>query len=264
MAMEKRTLLTLEHIPSPPSFLCNKSPQKALSKREKHVASSWDERTPAGMFSGLLPWGEVDAEARIQWDMFTEAWGPVEGAAVSFRPSAWGAVCSTTRGPPPQETLIKLFWVHTLSQNKLSRYSICLISFVCMCSWLCLLQLQMSAIQNIKLAHLGSAPPCMEHYSLAWVLGEICSVLNISVVRKTSDGRSDPTESFIFSKKGLELVTATRWVVLLVLVAWSQLSQDVGAQDKRSQAHPYAPPESPGSCLSSFTLCKGSRYSFSF
>lgn len=176
-----------------------------------------------------------------------------------------GGQCAAPPGDPlPQETLIKLFWVHTLSQNKLSRYSICLISFVCMCSWLCLLQLQMSAIQNIKLAHLGSAPPCMEHYSLAWVLGEICSVLNISVVRKTSDGRSDPTESFIFSKKGLELVTATRWVVLLVLVDWSQLSQDVGAQDKRSQANPYAPPESPGSCLSSFTLCKGSRYSFSF
>lgn len=133
-----------------------------------------------------------------------------------------------------------------------------------MCSWPCLLQLQMSVIHNIKLALLDSAPLCMEHYSLAWVLREICSVLNISVVRKTSDGRSDPTESFIFSKKGLELVTATRWEVLLSLVAWSQLSQDVGVQDKRSQANPYAHPESPGSCLSSFTLCKENRYSFSF
>lgn len=77
MAIGEKDPLDSGAHPFPPSLIpLNKSPQKALSKREKHVASSWDERTLVGMFSGLLPWGKVDAEAHIQWDIFTEVWGP--------------------------------------------------------------------------------------------------------------------------------------------------------------------------------------------
>lgn len=49
---------------------------------------------------------------------------------------------------------------------------------------------------------LGSVPQCVKHcFSLAEVLEEMCSVLDISVAKKTSDRRPDPTETCVFSKK---------------------------------------------------------------
>lgn len=125
----------------------------------------------------------------------------VERRKLSVPPLALAPALHRTPWDPrsPEKAVPK---VHILSNSKVPECSVCLIFLSACFLDFCHLNLQVNDIQNIKSARLGSGRQCVEYSScVAGVLEGICSVLDISIAKKTSDCRSNSIEAFSFSKE---------------------------------------------------------------